>query len=91
MPDDEWMQIVGPRHWIVLSQDRKWHINEAEIAAIRLYNIKCFYLPCNPFDRWDLLCLFIAKHKKISQLANDKEGPFIYEIGANGRFRKINI
>ncbi|MGM0743509.1 MAG: hypothetical protein ACQEVT_18275, partial [Pseudomonadota bacterium] len=75
MKDDEWMAVVGPRGWIVVSQDRKWHVIEAEKAAVRQHDLRCLYLPMD--DRWEMLCLFTRHHKKMIDAISDQNGPYI--------------
>jgi hypothetical protein len=91
MPDDEWMNVVGPKRWVVISQDRKFHLFEAEKKAIIQHAIKCFYFPCASEDRWISLCGFTKHHLKVIQIAKSMSGPFIYELKGNGRFYKVRL
>ena len=91
MPDDEWMEIVGPRGWVVLSQDRKFHVRENELLAVKQHNIRCFYLPCASDDRWVSLCHIVRRHEKMMELAVTIPPPFIYELKGNGRLYKVKI
>jgi len=43
-PDDEWLNIVGQKKWIVCSHDMKWQSEAAPIKAIHQHKIGCFYL-----------------------------------------------
>ncbi len=90
-PDDEWMNVVGPRGWISVSQDRKWHAIEAEAAAIKQHRMRCFYLPCASEHRWVSLCSFVRRHEKMMELASTTPAPFIYEMKGNGRFYEVKI
>lgn len=89
MPDDEWMGIVGPRGWVVLSQDRKWHVRENEREAVRQHSLKCFYFPSA--NRWQSLCQIIGKHEKMMEIVATNDGPFIYELKGNSRFYKVEV
>jgi hypothetical protein len=89
MPDDEWMGVVGPRGWVVLSQDRKWHVRENERAAVRQHSLKCFYFPSA--NRWDSLCQIIGRHQKTINLVSNENGPFIFELKSNNRFYRVSI
>lgn len=91
MPDDEWLAIVGPRKWVVLSQDRKFHVRDNEAAAIRQHKVRCFYLPCASEDRWVSLCHFVRRYEKIIELAESQPAPFIYELKGNGQFYKVRL
>jgi hypothetical protein len=91
MPDDEWLNIVGPARWIVLSQDRHFHAIEAEAAAVKQHGIRCFYLPCASEDRWVSVCDFVRHYERMVELAVTTESPFIYELKGNGRFYRVPL
>jgi hypothetical protein len=90
-PDDQWMSVVGPRRWICLSQDRKWHLVESELLAVKQHALKCFYLPSANTDRWVTLCHLVSRHEKIQALAREQDGPFVYEMKANRQFYRIKL
>ena len=91
MPDDQWMGVVGPRQWIVLSQDRHFHLRENELLAIKQHAIKCFYLPCANEDRWVSMCHIASRYGKIMELARVNSGPFVFEMKDNRQFYRINL
>jgi hypothetical protein len=91
MPDDEWLAIVGPRKWLVLSQDRKFHLLENETLAIKQHAIRCFYLPAANQDRWTSLCHIVSRYNKIQELARTQKPPFIYEMKANRQFYPVKL
>jgi hypothetical protein len=91
MPDDEWMAIVGPRKWICISQDRKWHVNQNELLAVRQHAMKCFYLPSHQTDRWTTMCCLASRHQKIQALARAHAGPFIFEMKSNRQFYPVRL
>jgi len=89
MPDDEWMEIVGPKGWIVLSQDWKFHLREVEIEAVKQHSIKCFYLPGSGATKWDTYCQLIRSHKRLMELADAEVAPFIFDVKRNGHLKRI--
>lgn len=91
MPDDEMFGIVGPRQWVVVSQDRKWHLLENELLAIKQHSIRCFYLPSANENRWTTLCHLTARHHKMQDLARSGKGPFIYEMKTNRQFYRVKL
>lgn len=91
MPDDEWMAVVGPRKWICLSQDRKWHLNDSELLAVKQHAMKCFYLPSANTDRWVTMCHIASRHEKIQELARKHNGPFVFEMKANRQFYRVKL
>lgn len=91
MDDDEWMAIVGPARWIVLSQDRKFHKLPAELLAIKQHAIRCFYLPMARQNRWLSLCHIAWRWEKIQEMARTQPAPFIYEMKENRQFYKVKL
>jgi hypothetical protein len=89
--DDAWMAIVGPRKWVVFSQDRKFHKLPAELLAIKQHAIRCFYLPMANENRWTSLCHFAWRFEKMQHLARTQSAPFIYEMKANRQFYKVEL
>jgi PIN like domain len=91
MPDDEWMAVVGPRKWICISQDRKWHLVPSELLAVKQHAMKCFYLPTAQTDRWITMCHIASRHKRIQDLARANVGPIVFEMKANRQFYKVKL
>ncbi len=83
------MNVVGPRKWICISQDRKWHLNDSELLAVKQHAMKCFYLP--NIDRWTTLCHFVSRHEKIMSLARANNGPVVFEMKANRQFYPVKL
>lgn len=91
MPDDEWMEIVGRRGWVVVTQDYKFHLDEYEKVAFMQHKIKCFYLPDATAKTWVTSCAFIRSHSKILNLCVEQSAPFIYNLKPNGRLVRVAL
>jgi hypothetical protein len=91
MPDDDWLAIVGPRRWIVLSQDRKFHLYPNQLLAIKQHDIRCFYLPCASDSRWISLCHFVHAYERMVEVARNQKPPFIYEMAGNRQFIAVDL
>ena len=91
MPDDEWMNVVGPAQWVVVSQDRKWHTVEAEAAAIKQHGLRCFYFPCASESRWVSLEHFMRRHERMQHLSRTIAAPFIFHLKNNGQFYRVPL
>ena len=89
MPDDEWLDIVGSKGWIVISHDAKWHTEAAAIEAIRQHKVKCFYLyGANSLMFFKVKSLTHKWEKIVSKIKSEK-GPFIYRVSKSNRLGKI--
>ena len=89
MPDDEWLELVGKKDWIVLTQDQKFHLIDNEIEAVKQHSVKCFYFPGASLGLWETFCIFAKYNSRLTKLASQLQAPFIYEVKANGHFKKI--
>ena len=90
-PDDVWLADVGSRNWIVLTQDRKFHICATEAFAIKQHNLRCFYLPCASEPRWQSLCRFVRGHVRMIEICQRVPAPFIFEMKKNGRIEQVGL
>lgn len=89
MPDDEWLNIVGPKGWIVCSHDAKWQNESAARKAIEQHKIGCFYLwGANSIGFFKLKSL-AHNYDKIVRVCGTEKRPFIYRVTAGNRLRKV--
>lgn len=89
MPDDEWLQIVGERGWIVCSHDGKWQSEQAPLKAIQQHKIGCFYLWGASSIGFFKLKSLAHNYDKILRICNTERGPFIYRVTPGNRFKKV--
>ena len=79
-PDDEWLAEVGSKNWAVITQDRKFHKNEVEIAAVKAHSVRCFYLHGGSESSWATLRSLVIAFPRIVKIAGSERPPFIYHI-----------
>ena len=79
-PDDEWLAKVGTKGWVVITQDRKFHKRELEIAAVQAHSVRCFYLYGGSDPAWSTFCNFISAFPRIVEVAEQVPAPFIYQV-----------
>lgn len=89
LEDDAWLTTVGQRNWIVVSQDRKFHVIDAELEAIKQHSVKCFYFPDASEGMWNTLCLFTRHHKQMISICRSHDAPFIFSLGRTGKPKRI--
>ena len=89
MPDDEWMESVGARGWVVLTHDIKFHLIDHEIEALKQHEIKCFYFPDAQVGMWQTLGLFMRTHGRIISISKETNAPFIYKVLRNGSIKPV--
>lgn len=89
LADDVWLEMVGRKDWIVITQDYQFHVVDAEVEAVRQHSVKCFYLPGASDGMWNSLCLFVRLHKQMISLCHSNAAPFIFSFSKTGKPRRI--
>jgi hypothetical protein len=89
MPDDQWLNIVGPKGWIVCSHDAKWHSEAMALRAIQQHKIGCFYLYGATSLGFFKLKSLAHNYDKILKVCNGEKRPFIYRVTAGNRLKKV--
>ena len=90
-PDDGWLPTVGAAGWIVIGQDYNYHKREHEAAALRQYEMGCFYIWGAEARRWDTMRLFARAYDRIVSAAETSTRPFLYFIQKDGRLSAMNL
>lgn len=89
MLDDEWLNVIGPKKWVVCSHDKKWQDESLAVEAIKQHKIGCFYLyGANSKHFFKVGSLAYNFHKLQSVLGKQKR-PFIYAISPRNRLRQV--
>lgn len=89
MRDDEWLDIVGQKGWIVCSHDMKWQAESAALKAIQQHKIGCFYLHGASSIGFFKLKSLAHNFDKIMNVCKNERRPFIYRVTAANRLKKI--
>jgi hypothetical protein len=89
MDDDEWLEIVGSRGWVVVSHDAKWHTEPPAVAAIEQHNVKCFYLYGSQSLMFFKIKALAQNWERISDKIKNENGPFIFRVSRANRLSKL--
>jgi hypothetical protein len=90
-PDDEWMAKVGAEGWIVFSHDRKWHNELPVCAAIKQFNVGCFYLWGANAETWEKMRSFMRGYHYIDECIATNTKPYIFDVAKHGRLTQVPI
>ncbi|QMW22567.1 PIN-like domain-containing protein [Sandaracinobacteroides saxicola] len=89
MPDDEWLNEVGPKGWIVCSHDAKWQNESAALKAIQQHSIGCFYLYGASSLGFFKMKSLAHNYDKMIAVCRSRRGPFIYRVTSTNRLKKL--
>ena len=85
------MSVVGPKNWIVLSHDQKWHEELANREAIKQHKVGCFYIWGASSPTWDKLRCFARASPEMEKLAATTRKPFIFKVDFYARIKRVVI
>ena len=89
--DDSWMTSVGSLGWIIVGHDSRHHLREAELSAIRQFNMGCFYLWGTHAKSWEKLLCFLRAYPKMMDADRTTTRPYIFRISKLGVLRSVPI
>ena len=82
--DDAWLQAMGQKNWIVISQDYNLHVRQNELHAIKHYRVGCFYLWGASSSKWETFRCFMRGYDRIMDAIANSSPPFVYRVHKNG-------
>jgi predicted nuclease of predicted toxin-antitoxin system len=83
-PDQEWLQRVADRGWIVLTKDKRIRRRSVEIIAIRNAKAKVFCLTAGDLTAPEMSEIFVGALQKMLRFALGNKAPFLAKITAGG-------
>jgi hypothetical protein len=89
MPDDEWLEIIGAKKWVVCSHDAKWQGERAPLRAIQQHKVRCFYLHGASSIGFFKMKSLAHNYDKIIKVCDTEKGPFIYRVTPANRLRRV--
>jgi PIN domain-containing protein len=87
--DDEWIEFVGSREWVVISQDYSLHLEDAVVSAIKQYKVKVFYLWGANEKKHETMRVFLNNHDRIVDMATRNPGPYIFRVKKRGPLQRF--
>lgn len=89
--DDVWPPKVGRAGWTVISQDYSFHTKASELAAIRQYQIGCFYLWGATAPMWDSFRVFARAFDRMLTKAEQTPKPFIFRVTRSSQLSSLQL
>ena len=87
--DEDWLQIVGARGWIVLTSDRRIRYRVLELAALKASGVRAFTFRSGNLTAQKMGEIFLKALQRISTLLNNNAGPFVASILRDGSVRVV--
>jgi hypothetical protein len=80
LADEEWLRDAGERGWVVLMKDAKIRYRPAELQVVIDYGLQAFCLTNANLRGVDMAERFVENLPRITRIAEEKPGPYIYGV-----------
>lgn len=87
--DEEWLNVVGKKGWIVLSKDNRIRYRLNEISALRSAKVLAFILVAKNATGEEMAQIYLKAYKRMCMLADGEKRPSIFTVGRDGKPNKI--
>jgi predicted nuclease of predicted toxin-antitoxin system len=87
--DEDWLQIVGARGWIVLTSDRRIRYRALELTALKASGVRAFTFRSGNLTAQEMGEIFLKALQRISTLLKNNAGPFVASILRDGSVRVV--
>lgn len=88
-PDDEWLASVSQKGWVVISHDKRFHMDSLALEAVRQHNARVFYLCGGSLKTWDKLRIFSQTFIRMDALIKKQKAPYIYQVSYANRVTRV--
>jgi hypothetical protein len=87
--DDEWLSVVGAKGWIVLTHDKKFHVDSVALQAVRQHKVACFYIGGGAYPVWNKFVLFARAYRVMMNRIENQPAPYIFRVSDNGHVAPV--
>jgi predicted nuclease of predicted toxin-antitoxin system len=88
-PDQEWLEIVGKRRWVVLTKDKSIKSNQIEIASLIKANVYCFNLMSQSLTGNQMATAFIKALNDMKELFQRMQPPLVASVSRKGEVQVL--
>ena len=79
-PDEEWLQEVGVRQWVVLTKDERIRYHNLARTALLNANVRAFVLTAKNLRGQENAEIFVKALPRINRLLSRHQGPFLAKV-----------
>lgn len=84
LADGEWLRDAGEREWVVLMKDAKIRYRPAELQVVIDFGLRAFCLTNANLRGIEMAERFVAHLPRITRVASEKAGPYIFGVFSDG-------
>jgi len=83
-PDDEWLDWVGRKGWLVLTKDKRIRYRQTEFEAVVQANVRLFVLTAGNVTAMEMGEIFAKALRGMNSLAGNHDAPFVARVTKGG-------
>ena len=87
--DQEWLEVVGARGWVVLTNDRRIRYRRIELTALLSSGVRAFAFTRGNLSGEGMGSIFLNALPRVRRFLRKKKGPFIATVTLGGDVRMI--
>jgi len=89
LPDEEWLRIVGEKHWIALMRDQRVRYRKLERQTLTTAGVGAFVFTGGQATAQDTATAIVPKLKKMASISMSEKRPFLYAVSQSGSISRI--
>jgi predicted nuclease of predicted toxin-antitoxin system len=78
--DDEWLEEVGKKGWLVLTKDKRIRYRRAVFEAVVQANVRLFVLTAGNVTAMQMGEIFVKALRRMVRMAGNHDAPFIARV-----------
>ena len=88
-PDEQWLQFVAERSWVVLTKDKRNRYNEIERDALRRHRVREFYFASGNVNGQEMAQALESALPQMKALAREYKPPLVGSIRRSGQITVV--
>ncbi len=84
LADTDWLRDAGAQRWVVLMKDDRIRYRPAELEALTVSAVRAFCLTNANLRGADMAQRFVDQLARISRIASERPGPYVYGVYVDG-------
>jgi len=90
-PDEDWISLVGSKHWLAITKDKNIRYRAAELNAVKEYDAKVLVVRAKNATGPEIADILIEARVRIQRFAQTHRAPFVAGIDRSGRISMYEL
>jgi uncharacterized protein with PIN domain len=90
-PDEDWISLVGRKHWLAITKDKNIRYRAAELDAVKEYDAKVLVVRAKNATGQEIADILIKARARIQRFARTHEAPFVAGVDRTGRVSMYDL